>query len=156
MLPLFCVCCCRVTSSVNFALKLHHPVQLVCTCGKGFKRNINPITSPPELKKRSSSASLDNSPGRRSTGRACRRAGTAGCDCWRWQGCCALSFGVRWHRLEFTTWEVWSFSLFAMWWFCQQYGTVESSICSTGYQSKVCWLRSGMVLLPACIPVGCP
>lgn len=99
MLPLFCVCCCRVTSSVNFALKLHHPVQLVCTCGKGFKGNINPITSPPELKKRSSSASLDDSPGRRSTGPGCRQGGTLGCDCWRWQGCCALSFGVRWHSL---------------------------------------------------------
>lgn len=104
-LPLSCVRSWRLISSFNFALKLHYPVQLVCTCGKGFKRNINLIPSPPQLKNRSSSAPLDNRPGGGSIEPPLWAAGscqgsTLGCDCWCWEGCCALSFGVHWHSLR--------------------------------------------------------
>lgn len=91
-LPLFCVRRWRVTSSFNFPLKLHHPVQLVCTCGEGFKRNINLIPSPPELKNRSSSASPGNCPGGGSAelpsgSVGSPQGGTLGCHCWRWEEC---------------------------------------------------------------------
>lgn len=95
-LPLFCVRCWHVTSSFNFVLKLHHPVQLVCTCGKDFKRNINLIPGPPELKNTSSSASLDNSPG----GGSSEPPSRCGCDRCFWEVCCALSPGVPWHSLR--------------------------------------------------------
>lgn len=50
-LPLFCVRRWRVTSSFNFALKLHHPVQLVCTCGKGFQKEYKPDPKPTGVKR---------------------------------------------------------------------------------------------------------
>lgn len=134
-LPLFCVRCWRISSSFNFALKLHHPVQLVCTCGEGFKRNINLIPSPPELRNRSSSASLDNS----LDGGRIELQALGGAVCWGviagagrdavlWALVCPVT---ACDSLEFMTWKVWIFGLFVVCKVCKQYGMVGSSIFST-------------------------
>lgn len=109
MLPLFCVRRWRVTSSFNFGFKLHHPVQLVCTCGKGFQKEYKPDLKPTTVTEGIGEAAASES-------RWVPRGQGAGEHRGHREGCSARRFARRWHGRhspEFMTWKAWISILFA-------------------------------------------